>query len=202
MSSYQIYEFNGVPLPLYNPEVDHSTGATPSALLESIGGAFDVYGLRRRLPSTMAFSIAGVYARSDGDVLLADHTGTVITNEASTPIRAATSAEWLRWQVDLLKAQIGKRGNVWRRRWDDMTVTQWKLVRLLAVSHKSGIKQRTAYAELECTFETAEAAWRSAATNTANGSMPGGGSCLVPVWNDGNMPVEDSIITIAAGLNV
>lgn len=199
MSSYQIYSFDGVPLPLYNPEVDLSTGTTQSTLLESIGGMFDVYGLRQRLPSAVTFSIAGVYAQSDGDVLLTDHTGALVVTEGGASIRAALASQWLRWQVDTLKAMIGKRANLYRRRWDDLAVIQSRLCRLLSVTEKASTKQRTAYSELEMTFETAMAAWRSWQASTVSTYLPGGGSALAAITNDGNMPVEDATIQVTAG---
>lgn len=199
MSSYQIYLFDTVALPLYNPEVDHSTGKTPSALKQSIGGAFDVYGLRQRLPTTQTFTVKGIFAQSDGDVLLTDHTGALVVTEGGASIRAALASQWLRWQVDTLKAMIGKRANLYRRRWDDMGVIQSRLCRLLAVTEKANVKQRTAFSELELTFETAMAAWRSWQATTDSIYLPGGGSGLLAVTNDGNMPVEDATIQVTAG---
>lgn len=49
MAVYQIYQFDGVALPLYNPEATHDAGPSASTLRESLGGTYDVYGTRRRM---------------------------------------------------------------------------------------------------------------------------------------------------------
>ena len=198
MASYQIYQFDGVALPLYNPEADHSTGAAGSTLRQSIGGVFDTYGTRQRLPSSVQFGVRGIYAAGDGNTLLIDHAGNHIVDHSGNRILVATAEQWLRLQVDALRAKIGVRGTIWRRRWQDLTVTQWKTARLLSIQEKGNTELRTSMAEFDLAFETAHAAWRSAAASTVSGNLVSGGYLGLNVTSDGNAPVTDPVITITA----
>ncbi|MBK8772656.1 MAG: hypothetical protein IPM06_19825 [Rhizobiales bacterium] len=198
MASYQIYEFNGVALPLYNPEADHSTGSVPSTLRPSIGGIFDVYGARQRLPDTVQFGVRGTYAAGNGSTLLVDHAGRYIITHSGSRILVASPLQWLRLQVDTMRAQIGVRGTIRRRRWDDTTVTQWKTARLLSLQEKSNTQARTGMAEYDLLFETAHAAWRSFAASTVTENLVANNWCALNVTSDGNAPVTDPTITIAA----
>ena len=198
MASYQIYQFDGVALPLYNPETDLSSGVAASTLRQSIGGTFDVYGSRQRLPDVVKFTTRGIYVAGDGNTLLVDHSGNRILDHSGNRILVATSLQWLRLQVDTLRARAGVRGTIWRRRWQDTTVTQWKTARLLSVKEAGSTKLRTALAELECAFETAHAAWRSSAASTVSGNLVSGGYVGLNATSDGNAPVTDPEITVTA----
>jgi hypothetical protein len=198
MASYQIYQFDGVALPLYNPETDHSTGAAGSTLRRSIGGVFDTYGARQRLPDIVPFGIRGIYAGGDGNTLLVDHSGNHILDHSGNRILVATAAQWLRLQVDELRSRIGVRGTIWRRRWDNLAVAQWKTARLLSIKESGNTELRTALAEFDLAFETAHAAWRSAAASTVSGNLVSGGLLGLNATSSGNAPVTDPVITIAA----
>ena len=73
MSSYQIYEFDGVTLPIYNPDQDLSTGTVDSTLLASVGGTFDVWSSVQRTPRMVKHAVNGIYAADDTLLLLVDH---------------------------------------------------------------------------------------------------------------------------------
>lgn len=198
MASYQIYQFDGVGLPLYNPETDLMSGVVASTLRQSIGGTFDIYGIRQRLPDTLNFAVNGTYAAADANILLIDHAGNRILDHANNRILVATPTQWLRLQVDALRSRIGVRGTIWRRRWQDTTVTQWKTARLLSINELGNTRLRTYLAELDCQFETAHAAWRSSAASTVSGNLVSGGPLGLNVTSDGNAPVTDPVITITA----
>jgi len=198
MAVYQIYQFDDVPLPLYNPSAMHDAGPVASTLRDSLGGAFDVYGSRRRLPSTLKFSISGIYAAADGDVLLVSHDGTYIVDHAGIYILTATAKGYLRRQVDAIRAKMGVRGTIYRRRWDDTTVVQWKTARLLRIAERGEAEQRAMYAKLDLEFETAHAAWRSATAVTVSKTLVSGGAVGANLTAGGNVPVTDAIITVTA----
>ena len=93
MSSYQIYEFDGVPLPLYNPEQDLSTGTVDSTLMASVGGTFDVWSAYQRTPQKIKHTVSGIYAADDSLLLLKDHAGNQIVDHAGNRIMVATASQ-------------------------------------------------------------------------------------------------------------
>lgn len=199
MAVYQIYQFDSVPLPLYNPEATHDAGPTDSTLMKSIGGVFDVYGSRRRLPSIQRITVGGIYAVPDTPyVYLVDHAGVYIVDHQGDYQITATAQGYLRRQVDAIRAKQGVRGTLWRRRWDDTTVSQWKTARLLNVRERGSAEQRAQYAQVDLEFETAHAAWRAATASTVSKSLVSGGSAGLNVTAGGNTPVTDAALTITA----
>jgi hypothetical protein len=197
MAVYQIFQFDDVVLPLYNPEATHDAGPTASSLRESIGGVFDVYGPRRRQPSRLGVQVSGIYASSESDfVLLASHDGTIIVDHQGDFMATATAQGYLRRQVDAIRAKQGVRGTLYRRRWDD-GVVQWKSARLLAVRERGSAAQRARYATIDLEFETPMAAWR-AATSSASHALISGHAVGLNVTADGNAPISDAIITVTA----
>lgn len=199
MAVYQIYQFDAVALPLYNPEASHDAGPTDSTLLQSIGGVFDVYGSRRRLPRIQRITMSGIYAVPDTPyVYLVDHAGVYIVDHQGDYQITATAQGYLRRQVDAIRAKQGVRGTLWRRRWDNTTVSQWKTARLLNVRERGNADQRAHYAEIDLEFETAHAAWRAATASTASKALVSGGSAGLNVTAGGNVPVSDAALTITA----
>jgi hypothetical protein len=198
MSSYQIYQFDGVALPLYNPEQDLSTGGVDSTLLASVGGTFDVWSGWRRLPRIVRHTVSGIYAAPDGTAYIVDHAGNQIVDHAGNAIIAGTAQALLRGQVDAIRAELGFVGPLWRRRWDDPAVAQWKAARLVAVQEKSDIKHRTIAAKLDCVFESAQAAWRDASIDTVSGSLVANGQVALALESSGTAQIDDSTITVTA----
>ena len=198
MSSYQIYEFDGVPLPLYNPEQDLSTGTVDSTLMASVGGTFDVWSAYQRTPQKIKHTVSGIYAADDSLLLLKDHAGNQIVDHAGNRIMVATASQQLRGQVDAIRAKVGVRGTLWRRRWDDMTVAQWKTARLLVAQEKGDVKHRTIMAKVDCIFESAMANWRSAAADVVSGTLVSGGQVGLLLGSEGNATIEDSVLTVTA----
>ncbi len=199
MSSYQIYEFDGQPLPLYNPQQDLGTGAADSTLLSSVGGSFDTWPGIQRVPDSMKFTVGGIYAATEGSLSLVDESGNRIVDHAGNRILVATASQYLRQQVDGIRAKRGATGRVWRRRWDDPSVTQWKTARLLAAQEKSDSEHRTIMAQIDCVFESPMAAWRDAAADVVSANLVAGGQAGLLLGSDGNATIEDSVITVTAG---
>lgn len=199
MAVYQIYQFDAVALPLYNPEASHDAGPTDGTLMPSIGGVFDVYGSRRRLPTIQRITVSGIYAVPDTPyVFLVDHAGVYIVDHQGDYQITGTAQGYLRRQVDAIRAKQGVRGTLWRRRWDDTAISQWKTARLLNVRESGSAEQRAHYARVDLEFETAHAAWRASAAATASKTLVSGGSVGLNVTAGGNTPVTDAILTITA----
>lgn len=198
MSSYQIYEFDGVALPLYNAEQDLSSGAVDSTLLASVGGAFDVWAGVRRVAQSVKLQVGGIYAAADGTAYIVDHAGNQIVDHAGNDIIAGTAQALLRGQVDAIRAKQGATGSLWRRRWDDSTVAQWRTARLLQVVERSDITHRTVAAQVDLIFESAMANWRDASADTITGTLVSGGEVGLLLESQGNATIEDSVITVAA----
>jgi hypothetical protein len=198
MSSYQIYEFDGVPLPVYNPDQDLSTGTVDSTLLASVGGTFDVWSGYQRTPRMIKHTVSGLYAADDALLLLVDHAGNQIVDHAGNRIMVATDTQQVRGQVDAIRAKVGIRSGLWRRRWDDTTVTQWKMARLLSVQDRSNLQHRTVATQVDCIFESAMANWRTATADVASGTLVSGGQVGLLLGNEGNATIEDSILIVTA----
>jgi hypothetical protein len=192
--AYQIYQFNDVALPLYNPQQEHNVGVG-STLTPAIGGVADYYGSRRRLPQITQFAVRGVYA---GDLYyLVDESGNNVDDGADILVIAGDEETDLRAQLDLLRGVIGTRGTLYRKRWDDLAA-QWKSARLLQVRRSTATKERTIIAELECTFDAPDARWRHASLTTASASLVDDGTLGLNVNNSGPETVEDATLTITA----
>lgn len=196
MSSYQIYQFDGVTLPLYDQTQDLSTGAVETSLIQTVGGAFDWAGSRRRLPLRAAPTISGQYAAEvDGDRLV-ESAGNPIIESAGVYVVAHSAHADLRAQVDALKSKVGVRGLLVRRRFDNESVTQVRTARLLEVREKGETEERGVRAALDCIFEMAGAGWRS----TAQSSVSLINNALVE--SAGTLPVRNATLTVTASTTI
>jgi len=164
---YRLSEFDGVDLPKRMGSDDLSTGAVTGTLTPALGQVFDLAGADRRLPRVQQIQVSGLYSAQDGD---------------------------LRTQVTLLKALIGVRGQLWRRR-DADGVRQWKTARLLSVSHEREAAD-VDVAELDASFETPMVGWRA---ETLKSVAQTGTNFGFTVANNGTMPVDDAVVEIKSG---
>lgn len=193
--AYRWITFNGVTLPEYDAQRNQGTGAADMSVLDSIGGAFDAFGDRLRLPRKNRFDMRGKYM---GDKrYLVDHDGNVIVDHAGNRIIAGSAANHLRGQVDALLSQIGRRGDLVRVRLDDESVRQARQCRLLDVQFPQNHEDRTNQAELTCVFETERIGWRDADATVKTDGYVNGVAEYLAVHNDGAYPVEDAVLTVA-----
>lgn len=190
---YQIVEFDGVTLPVYNPQQDHTGPLVESTLLPSLGGTFDYWGSRQRRGRQAQFSITGEYWAEATPTYLVDHLSNNLADESGNQFIAGTPGALLRSQLDALRAKRGVRGKLWRVRLDDNT-RQWIDARLLSVEHRQVVDDRTDAVRLACTFETAMDAWRNQLSENPAGLLIDGASSLL-IDNEG-FTVEDAIIRI------
>lgn len=192
--AYQIYQFNDVALPIYNPAQEHNVSVA-STLTLAIGGVADYYGSRRRTPQITPFAVTGIYS---GDYYsLTTESGAYLSDESNNHLVAHSITADLRMQLDSLRAVVGTRGTLYRKRWDDLAV-QWKTARLLQVRRSTQADDRTAKAELECTFEAPDANWRSSTQATPSATLASGGTVTLVAENTGDQTVEDGTLTITA----
>jgi hypothetical protein len=99
-------------------------------------------------------------------------------------------------QTDALKAQIGNRGPLYRRRFHD-NARQWKTCRLLEVRHVETVDQANAVSEVESAYETAMNGWHDATATTASRSAANGITRALLVNNSGLLTVQDAILNVA-----
>ncbi len=166
--AYSLATFDGVTLPLSMPEDPLDTGQVTPGLTPAAGGAFDRYGTRQVLPQMREITFRGRY---DG---------------------SATAAA-LRTAIDALRAKIGVRGLLVRKREDD-AVLQNLYARLLSVDGRWQMEDGQS-ALLDLRFETTEATWRHASAATPATGSVGGNTSIV---NDGTAPIFDAVITLTA----
>lgn len=165
--AYSLVTFDSVALPLGMSEDPLNTGDVTPGLIAATGGVFDRYGARTALPQARVVSFRGRY---DG----------------------SSSASALRTALDALRAKIGKRALLVRKR-DDDAVLQSVYARLLSADGKWLLTDGQT-AVLDLRWETAEPSWRHATGSTASGSV-GGNTSIV---NDGTAPVFDAVVTLTA----
>ena len=202
MSAYQIYQFDDVDLPSYNQEQDLGTGAVESAIVESVGGSFDVWPDIQRTPRLVNIAVAGIYASLKGTTMLVDHDGNQIVDHSGNRIIATTDPQLLRAQLDAIRAKRGLSAKLWRRRWDDQSVHQWKTARLLDVQERNALEHRTHLARVDLQFESTMGAWRDASADTITASVAANGVAGLLLESDGNATIEDTIITVTASGNI
>lgn len=196
MSSHQIYEFDGVSLPLYNQQQDLGTGAVASSIVVTAGGAFDWAGTARRLPRSVAATVTGIYAAEmDSDTLVTD-LGDRIIETTAVPIVTHGGQADLRAQVAALKAKIGVRGTLRRRRFDDFNTAEWRTARLLDVRERGQVEERGWRAGIDCVFETWRPGWRAASQSSVSLIA----NALVSVA--GEMPVRHAVLTVTASAEI
>jgi len=195
MASYQVITFDGVSLPLYNPEQDAGADAE-SGLIDTVGRTFDYVGSRQRLPRRQAVHVRGVFY---GFMTFWEtESGDRIVTETGDELIFGNGTQMLRAQLDALTAKIGAQGQLVRKRWDDQSVTQWITARLLRARPRSRVEDHTVATEVDALFESSMAAWRSSTATSTNGTLVSGGSVGMLVESGGNAQVDDAVITVTA----
>lgn len=197
---YQYTTFDGVDLPTYNPQTDLSSGAVDSALVDSIGGAFDVVGVGGlRLPRKATVTVNGVYV-SDGPNYIVDHLGNFIVDHLGNFIVSGDAGADLRTQIDELYGKLGKRGRLYRTRFDDSS-RQYKTARLLHVNHQRQLDDRLFKSTVTATFETTDAGWHENSLNIVTPSLIAGLTTF-QVSMPGNCTVTDALLFFNATASV
>jgi hypothetical protein len=193
--SYRLHRFGDVNLPIYNIKSDFSQGQVESTLLDSVGGTFDYYGTRRRLPRKQNIGFTGLYLGERS--YLVDHLGNRFVDHLGNPFITGSGTGGLLAQLEAIYGMLGKRDRLYRQYFDDSTRLEWKQARLLNIQHQRENEDTELTATLSFLWETNMIGWRSEnATETELESGTGERSFSVQV--DGTLDVYDAIITITA----
>lgn len=197
---YRYTTFDGVGLPEYLPEDDLGVGSIPSTLLDSLGGVFDYLGTTRRLPKRHPIHYRGKFV-GRGNTRWIDEDGNFVVDELGNYIiLGADYAADLRDQVDSLKAKIGVYAQLIREREED-GMQQFKLTRLLGVSHVRRVEDVDRVAVLDLDFEAAGFPWKKSTATTTTDSLASGAN-VVAVTVAGVEQVRDAVITVTATSNI
>lgn len=191
--AYLIDEFDGINLPLYNPQQQDDTAPVDSALLDSVGGVFDYYGTAPRLARRQQIEITGIYLGRTA--YLTDEAGNRLVDEAGNYLIAGDAENRLRAQLQALRAKTGVRGPLWRTRQDD-GAREWITARLLRVTHGKRQEEMAVMATVTCLWESMHTAWRAEMATTTAGSAVDGIALGINVSNGGDVTVYDATLTI------
>lgn len=169
--AYSLVTFDGVALPLCMAEDPLTNGQVLPGIVPIAGGVFNRYGTRQVLPRNWIVPFRGRYEGSG-------------------------SSSALRTALDALRAKLGVRGILVRKR-DDDAVLQHIYARLIAVEGTWTLEDgQSALVSLQ--WETDFSSWRHATVTTATGSAGGNVSLVI----DGTAPVDDATITLTATANL
>jgi len=163
--------FAGVALPTNNWDSNLGTPRTINPIVPTLGGPYDIYGVRRRIQHDQIFEVAGIL---DGATL-------------ASAVRA-------------LKTQVGRTGYLVRTDTDGTNTLQ-RYCRLLSVDHPLRYDQRGYINMLPCTFWTNEPFWRSSSTTTHTSSAMTAGANTFTFTVAGEEDVLDAVISFTASAN-
>lgn len=191
--SYQYVTFDGVALPLYDHRQPHDPMPAESAILDSVGSAFDWIGSARRRGRKQTISIPGKYF-ADG-FFLVDDVGDFLVDDAGDFLTTNFGTEALREQVNDLMEKRGVRGQLFRQRLDDQ-VLEWKTARLLTIQWPRKWEDHALIAEVTPVFETIMENWHAASATTSSGNASDGVPLGLNVESSGQMQVDDAVLTV------
>lgn len=191
--AYSLVLFGDVELPAVMVTDDLSTGDVDSTLLDSAGGVWDWYGSERRLPRKAQIVQKGQYAGTETRIGTEDGDWFMFQWDTWS---AGSAVQMLQAQVDRLKAALGKREKLWRRRDADGVLT-WQWARLLQVKHEQDIKERVAaVATITAAFEVAGSGWMASDPTTITTIAVDGVQKPVLAECTGDFPASDAVLTV------
>jgi hypothetical protein len=168
--AFRLATFNGVTLPGYNWSADLDTFRVMNPVLQTLGGAVDFLGNRRRINNEHTFQMVGMF--DVGSVTLPQ-------------------------DIRFLKRQVGQTGNLIRVHTDASNTLQ-RYCRLLHVGHPIRSNQRGLANVLPLTFWTNQPFWRSAATTSHGPTGLAAGVNNIAYTIAGEEHVLDAVLTITA----
>lgn len=191
--SYQYVEFDGVALPLYDHKQPHDPMPVESAIVDSIGGAYDWIGTARRRGRKQLVPAPGKYF-ADG-FFLVDDVGDFLVDDVGDFLTTNFGEEALREQVNDLLEKRGVRGKLWRRRLDD-DVLEWKTARLLSISWPRKVENHALIAEVSPVFETFMENWHAQTETETSDDAEDDVPLGLNVENSGFVQVDDAKLTV------
>lgn len=191
---YRILRFDNVFLPDRIAHDDLSSGQVESPLVDSVGGTFDFFGSRARLPRRIEIVHQGRYLGAP--LAWVTEGGALVVNEDDKAILFAASGS-PRFQVDAIKALTGQRRRLWRQRDEDGALL-WRNARLMHVHHIRKNEDVSRVADVELRFETDEPTWKVEPLLTPNVAVTAGlgNPAALLVDNVGSVAVLDARLRI------
>lgn len=191
--TYKYTDFDEVPLPEYNPSQKHDPTGMGSALLKSIGGAYDYRGTSLGRAEPQALPVTGVYVGAVD--YLVDENGDYLVDDLGDYLIAGDAQEMARAQVVAIREKARVQGQLWRVWLDDETVREWKTARLLAVKQTVAHNQPRPAVEVTLEFETAMTYWHAEAETITSVNAVASVPISLIVDNAGQI-VDDAVITV------
>lgn len=197
---YQTFEADGieVPLPLYNPEQEHSPMPAKSRYIQVIGGSVDAWGANDSdSEGIQTHTLTGIYW---GDTTyLVDEAGNRFVDEAGNPFIFGNSSTMLRSQITALREVYRKQGTLWRAYIEEGTLAvakrDWKTATFDQMSQPQVTGDRVFKATLTLGFSTLMQNWHAETQTTASVSTTAGVAATMMVENAGET-VEDAALTV------
>jgi hypothetical protein len=200
--AYHYTEFDGVPLPIYNPSQDHSSTEVQSSLVRSAGGLFDHYGSRRRRGQGLRVQMTGLYIGMPTGTFLVDHLGSFIVDHGGNFLTTGNEGADLRAQINALRSKVGMQGTLWRSLLGT-TSRHWITARLLRVGWPQEVSDRLWKAQLTCEFESIMEGWRAATQTATIATLTTfEGPRALTVMVQSLATIEDAILTIVADATI
>lgn len=198
-NQYQQFEVDGITVDLmtYNPRQDHSPVSAASALVDSIGGFYDVYGAAPARAQRQTISLSGTVF---GELTyLVDEDGDYIVDEDNDYLIAGDALTMLRSQLAAMRSAVRKLGTLWRMRleWGQFggEVREWKTARFLRMSQPQVVGDRLLKAEVTCDFETHMSNWHAEEATTYSIDTTLGDWDYIAIENPGEL-VNDAVLTV------
>lgn len=193
--SYALIEFRDATLPDRMVVDDLSTPRVRSTLRTVLGGVYDSYGGRKRKPDPQTVTARGMYLGQAERIY--DEEGDYLIDEGGDAILGATATQSLQEQIDALRAELGQKGPLWRRR-DGDGALHWKYFRLLEVDAEEDERRVANVLEVSCLFEAAMEYWHAATPTVASGTATDGVELRLFVESPSAVTIEDATLSITS----
>lgn len=193
--SFIYTEFDGVSLPVFNHDQTHDSMPMETALLGTIGNAFDWVGTERRRGRKQTIALTGEYMGEttyfdDGEDGASSGDDALIWGDAYESFAASVTG---------LLGKRGVRGPLWRTYLLDDS-RQWKTARLMNVNWPRAWEDHAIKGKLSCVFETTMDGWRAENETELTKNLSADGfeyTWIVGV--DSELTINDAVITITRG---
>lgn len=190
---YRFDSFNGVRLPIYNTETEHTGGVVASTLTRTINGWFDLRGAKQAFPDPATFTMRGLYTTQDfssTEGYLRTHTGDRLIVSTGNPLLVvARSTGNVREQIEALRQLIGVRADLVRVPMaGNPSAAQSITARLLSVRQNNSKRLPLGVVEVEALFEAIDPYWNGASKSATGLTM----TAIV----EGNAPVRNARLVV------
>lgn len=193
MSVYRLTRFGDEILPRFNAQWQLSPAPALPAVRTGFAGPFDARGGLQSPPAARMIEFTGTFI-GDPDQSLADESGNRLSDEGDSPLTFERSADI---QVERLTRLIGETRRIERKRVADGAL-HYLTARLLSADFQTRPADGTRIATISPRFESAQAAWYSAARKRVSGTIDmGSNDPALSFDNDGLLPARQAIVTLS-----